>query len=632
MIENKQITLGTWLELNLPTVQKPGRYAGNELNQVRKDWDSVQAHVALAFPDLYDLGLPNLGLAILYDQINKRQDTLAERVYLPWVDMETIMRRDGIPLFSLENQRSLNQFDLIGITLPYETLYTNALNLLDLGGIPVLSKDRSDAHPLVIAGGHAMFNPEPMAPFLDAVVIGEGEEVIQEILDAVIAAKSKHLDRTETLVLLSRIAGIYIPAFYSARYDAGGRYLKLDTIKPDAPDCIQKRILGRLPEPVTDFIVPSIEVVHNRVAIEIMRGCTRGCRFCQAGMITRPVRERPVSQILDSLQVALDKTGFEEVALLSLSSSDHSEISEIVAAIQNRFAGKHLTISLPSLRIESLSVDLLEKLSGSRQTSFTLAPEAATDRLRNIINKPISDEALLDVTRLIYSRGWRVIKCYFMIGHPEETMEDVRAIADLCIKVVMEGRKFHGLKATLHAGISTFIPKPHTPFQWRSMDSLESIREKQSFLRNALRGPGLKMTWADPQTSLLEAWLSRGDRRTAEAIFDAWKAGARFDAWQDQFDFNLWKNAFEQAGIDPFFYSHRTRSAEEVFPWDHIHIGVSKKYLLEEAENSVSGVLRPDCRENCYVCGILPDYKKIRKENPGNHWGCPEVKSEVSVP
>jgi len=625
-------TLESWLELNLPSVQKPGRYVGNELNQVRKDWDSVKIHAALAFPDIYDLGVPNLGISILYDQINKRQDALAERVFLPWVDMEKIMRRDGISLFSLENRIPLDKFDLIGISLPYETLYTNALNLLDLAGIPVHSRDRTSDHPLVIAGGHAMLNPEPMAPFLDVIVIGEGEEVIHEILDTLITSKINRFDREKTLIALSRITGVYIPSFYSPLNDDAGMYLGLNTTSPKIPRCIQKRIVGRLPEPVTDFIVPSVEVVHNRVAIEIMRGCTRGCRFCQAGMITRPVRERPLDQILDTIQVALDKTGFQEVALLSLSSSDHSEIKEIVQAIQTRFEGKHLTISLPSLRIESLSVDLLEKLSGSRQTSFTLAPEAATDRLRNIINKPISDDALLEVTRLIYSRGWRVIKCYFMIGHPEETMDDVKAIADLCKRVVMEGRKFHGLKATLHAGINTFIPKPHTPFQWRAMDSLESIREKQAYLRRELRGPGLKMTWADPQTSLLEAWLCRGDRRTAEVIYSAWKSGARFDAWQDQFNFDLWKDAFNQSGIDPFSISHRVRSADEVFPWDHIQIGVTKKYLLEEAENSQSGVLRPDCRESCYVCGVLPAYKKIRQENPGSHWGCPEVKAESIQP
>lgn len=438
--------LDHWLERTLPAIQKPGRYVGNELNQVRKDWNSVPLHIALAFPDIYDLGLPNLGLAILYDLINKREDALAERVYSPWVDMEAALRESGIPMFSLESQHPIRQFDILGITLPYETLYTNALNLLDISGIPVYASERTEEHPLIIAGGHAMLNPEPMAPFLDAVVVGEGEEVIQEIISTVKSWKQVFSPRSELLTELARIPGVYIPGFYEPENNSSGQYTGLKPLRQVASACIQKRIVGTLPEPVTEFIVPSIDVVHNRVAIEIMRGCTRGCRFCQAGMITRPVRERSVDQILDSLQTALEKTGFEEVALLSLSSSDHTRIKDIVEAIQNRFKEKHLTISLPSLRIESLSVELLEKLSGSRQTSFTLAPEAATDRLRRIINKPISDEALIDITRLIYSRGWRVIKCYFMIGHPEETMDDVKAIADLCKRVVLEGRKFHGLK------------------------------------------------------------------------------------------------------------------------------------------------------------------------------------------
>jgi radical SAM family uncharacterized protein len=617
--------LDQWLERTLPAIQKPGRYVGNELNQVRKDWNSVPLHVALAFPDIYDLGMPNLGLAILYDLINKREDALAERVYSPWVDMEAEMRNSGIPLFSLESQHPIFQFDILGITLPYETLYTNALNLLELSGIPIYAVERTDEHPLIIAGGHAMLNPEPMAPFLDAVVVGEGEEVIQEIINTVKSWKHSSSARGELLNELALIQGVYIPGFYKPETNSSGQYTGLMPLREVAPVCIQKRIVGTLPEPVTKFIVPSIDVVHNRVAIEIMRGCTRGCRFCQAGMITRPVRERSVDQILDSLQTALDKTGFEEVALLSLSSSDHSKIKEIVEAIQNRFKEKHLTISLPSLRIESLSVELLEKLSGSRQTSFTLAPEAATDRLRRIINKPISDEALIDITRLIYSRGWRVIKCYFMIGHPEETMDDVKAIAELCKRVVLEGRIFHGLKATLHAGISTFIPKPHTPFQWQAMDSLESIYEKQNLLRHELRGPGLKMSWSDPQTSLLEAWLCRGDRLTSRAIYNAWKSGAKFDAWQDHFDFSRWQSAFQEAGIDPFDYSHRVRSEREVFPWDHINIGVSKNFLREDSKWSLNAKLRPDCRENCYVCGILPTYKEYRRNNPGDHWGCPEV-------
>ena len=369
-------TLESWLELNLPSVQKPGRYVGNELNQVRKDWDSVKVHAALAFPDIYDLGVPNLGISILYDQINKRQDALAERVFLPWVDMEKIMRRDGISLFSLENRIPLHKFDLIGISLPYETLYTNALNLLDLAGIPVHSRDRTSDHPLVIAGGHAMLNPEPMAPFLDVIVIGEGEEVIHEILDTLITSKKNRFDREKTLIALSRITGVYIPSFYTPLNDDAGMYLGLNTTSPKIPRCIQKRIVGRLPEPVTDFIVPSVEVVHNRVAIEIMRGCTRGCRFCQAGMITRPVRERPLDQILDAIQVALDKTGFEEVALLSLSSSDHSEIKEIVQAIQTRFEGKHLTISLPSLTDRVFICGLAREIERFPSNQFYTRPRS----------------------------------------------------------------------------------------------------------------------------------------------------------------------------------------------------------------------------------------------------------------
>ena len=389
--------------------------------------------------------------------------------------------------------------------------------------------------------------------------------------------------------------------------------------------------MGKLPVTPKKFIVPSISVVHNRIAIEIMRGCTRGCRFCHAGMINRPIRERSIEEIIDSIQEALDNTGFEEIALLSLSSSDYTNIVELVDRISEKFAGKNLTVSLPSLRIDTFSVELMEKLKGSRQGGFTLAPEAATDRMRNIINKPISEEQLLTTAREIFKRGWHTIKLYFMIGHPSETMEDVEAIAQLCKKVYQEGLKVIGKRAKVHAGVSTFVPKPHTPFQWVSCDDQATITKKQTILRETLRGQGIKFNWTDPQETMLEAWLTRGDRRLSEVVEKAWQLGAKFDAWQDHQNYDIWMLAFEQAGLDPEFYTHRQRYLDEIFPWDHLSAGVSKKFLMEEYQKSLAQTLTGDCREQCYACGIIQNFKDIRKENPGISWKCPEIKQRVSA-
>ncbi len=625
--------INLWLERILPLVQKPGRYVGGEYNQVNKDWNAVETHVVLAFPDIYDIGLPNLGLAIFYEQLNARPDVLAERVYCPWVDMETLLRRDQIPLFSLENQRPVADFDILAVTLPYETLYTNTLNLLDLAGIPLKNKDRTDRHPLVIAGGHACYNPEPMADFIDAFVIGEGEEAFEDVIDAYKVWKTSGQDRSKLLLALAAIPGVYVPSLYQPHYQADGTIERMERLVPDAPEKITKRILAKLPPAPTRFLVPNIEVVHNRISVEIMRGCTRGCRFCHAGMINRPVRERSIEEIVETLQKALDTTGFEEIALLSLSSSDYSRITELVDAITTQFAGRNLVISLPSLRIESFSVDLMEKLKGSRQGGFTLAPEAATERMRNIINKPISTQQLLETARAIYSRGWPTLKLYFMIGHPDETIEDVQAIADLCKAVLAEGRRAIGGRAQLHAGVSTFIPKAHTPFQWVPADSIEQIAAKQALLQHELRGPNLKLNWSDPRDTMLEAWLSRGDRRLGEVILGAWKRGTKFDAWQDQVNHTAWQEAFAASGLSPEFYIHRTRFVDEVFPWDHISPGVKKSYLLEEYRNSQQGVLRGDCRKQCYACGILPIFNDSRRSNPGEYWKCPEVaRASVSTP
>lgn len=609
----------------LPTVQKPGRYVGGELNQVVKDWLATETHTALIFPDIYDLGVPNLGVMILYELLNSRQDVLCERAYLPWTDMEEAMRSLDIPLYSLESFHPLSEFDILGFSLPYETLYTNVLNALDLAKIPLRSSDRSEQYPLIIAGGHAAFNPEPMAPFIDAFAIGEGEEVIHEIVNCYQSWKKSSASKSELLLQLAHIPGVYVPSLFDIQYRPDGR---IETILPhnsSIPVKVTKRMLGKLPEPPTHFIVPSIGVVHNRIAIEIMRGCTRGCRFCHAGMITRPVRERPVDQIVESIQKALDNTGYEEISLLSLSSSDYTHIEELIDSINDRFKGKNLTVSLPSLRIESFSLDLMEKLRGVRQGGFTLAPEAATDRMRNTINKPISSKQLLETVHDIYSRGWSTVKLYFMIGHPFETLEDIQAIADLCKAVLAEGRKVIGKRANLHIGASTFVPKPHTPFQWAACDTPDSVIDKQALLWKELHIPGVKITWTNPKDTLLEAVLSRGDRRIGEVVYQAWKLGAKFDAWQDQYRYDLWVNAFEIVGINPANYAYRTRDIDEVFPWEIIQTGVSKHYLRSEYEKSLRGEVTADCRENCHACGILPTFTGLRKQNPGPLWLCPEA-------
>src|SRR5271157_386875 len=618
------------LERLLLKVQKPGRYVGGELNIVVKDWTQVPTKVALLFPDIYDIGVSNVGLKILYDQINQREDALAERAYAPWLDMEAVMRSSGIPLYSLESHHSLAAFDILGFSLPYETLYTNTLNMLDLAGIPLHTSERGPSDPLIIAGGHACFNPEPMHAFVDAFAIGEGEEIIQDIINRHQAWKKSGATRAELLRSLAGISGVYVPSLYEAHYQEDGTVASVEARVPEAPPIVLKRMVAKLPPPTTRFIVPNIETVHNRVTVEVMRGCTRGCRFCQAGMITRPVRERSVAEVVAAAEEAVRNTGFEELALLSLSSSDYSHILELVTTIGEKFSGRHLTISLPSLRIESVSVELMDKLRDRRSFGFTLAPEAATERMRRIINKFIPDDQILETTREIYRRGWPTIKLYFMIGHPSETLEDVQAIADLCKRVLAEGRKVLGGKAKLHAGVSTFIPKPHTPFQWVAVDTPERIRAKQSLLMRELRDGSIKLSWTQPEDTLLEAWLSRGDRRLAEVVYTAWKNGSKFDAWQDQRRYETWLAAFAENGLDPAFYTHRPRRMDEIFPWDHISDAVHKKFLFNDFRQSLEGQIRIDCREQCFACGILPIFANDRRANPGTSWKCPEVKSPAT--
>ncbi len=626
--------IGLELDRILPSVQKPARYTGGEYNSIVKSWDDVPYRVALVFPDAYDLGMSNLGLMVLYDIVNRRPDMLAERAFTPWIDMIAAMRGAGIPLYSLESRHPLRDFDVIGFSLAYEQLYTNVLTTLDLSGIALRSSDRADADPLILAGGSACLNPEPMHAFFDAFFVGEGEDAIVEIVRTWRDARARGLSRSAALRLLAGISGIYIPSFYDAAYHADGALASLRP-KPEyadvAPAKITKRIMPTLPLPLTRFIVPFLDTVHNRAAIEIQRGCTRGCRFCQAGMIYRPVRERPVAEVLAAVDAVVSGTGFEEIGFLSLSSSDYTSIQELIDQVVARHAKDKVSIGLPSLRIDSFSIDLMDALErGRRRGGFTFAPEAATDRLRDVINKPISTEALLETARQVYGRGWPTIKLYFMIGHPTQTREDVKAIADLSLQVRRIGYEAMGRKSTVRVGVSTLVPKPHTPFQWLPMEADATIRSQIDQLSGALRGPGLEFSWNDPRETQLEAALSRGDRRLSDVIQRAWEAGAGFDAWADQFNAAAWSSAFASCGLDPDWYARRERPLDETMPWDHINIGVSKKYLAREYRRALEGKTTGDCRERCHACGILADFGDLRGSMPGDAWACPPRSPELS--
>jgi radical SAM family uncharacterized protein len=616
-------TIERTLDRVLLEVQKPGRYIGGEYNSVDKDWNDVAFHTAFAFPDLYDLGMSNLGWMILYDIINKQPDMFADRVFSPWTDMEAVMRREGLPLYGLNSKRPIAEFDLLGISLPYEQLYTNVLNMFDLAGMPVRAADRDERYPVVLAGGHSCYNPEPMADFIDAFAIGEGEDIIFDVAQTLKAMRGA--SREEQMHALAQIEGVYVPRFYEASYHADGTIQAVTPTVPDVPRVVRKRIVPVLPPPFTKFLVPHVDTVHNRAPIEIMRGCTRGCRFCHAGMVTRPVRERSVDEIIAAADEIVRNTGFEELSLLSLSSSDYTHVMDLVKRIGSEFPQRGLSVSLPSLRIESVSVDLMDALKDSRRGGFTFAPEAATEHMRDIINKSVPDSQLLSTAHEVYSRGWLTIKLYFMIGHPSETLEDVQAIVDLAKAVLAEGRKIHGKKATVNVGVSTFVPKPHTPFEWVPLDTLDQIRAKQDLLKRGLRGNGLNLRWNKPEETMLEAYLSRGDRRLGPVIERAWQLGTKFDAWQELHNQAAWEQAFAENGLEMDFYTHRPRSTDEIFPWDHIDIAVKKSFLVQDYEMSQVGETRVDCRNQCFACGILPKFRDTRMETPADAWQCPPV-------
>ncbi len=610
------------LDRILPQVSKPARYTGGEWNSVVKDWGQVEVKIALAYPETYEVGMSNLGLMILYDILNRQENLLAERVYAPWIDLEEAMREAGLPLFSLESRRPLSDFDIIGFSLPYELNYTNVLNMLDLAGLPLLASERnalsaqalvSEGVPLIIGGGSMTYNAEPLADFFDLFVIGEGEEVLLELVAAYREATIKGPGtRDSFLRQAARIEGVYVPGFYAVTYRGDGTVAEVRPTVPEAPRQVVKRIVPTLPPPPIDLIVPYIDVVHDRAMIEIQRGCTQGCRYCQAGMIYRPLRERPLDEVLAASEAILKSTGYEEIALVSLSSTDYSQIEALVRELMARYKTPPVSVSLPSLRLDSFSVTLAEMIQERRKTGLTFAPEAGSQRLRDVINKKLTDEDLLRTTEAAYGSGWRRIKLYFMIGLPTETMEDVAAIVDLVREVRAVGRRIHGRRAQVNVSVATFIPKPHTPFQWLPLLDEARLQERLSRLREGLRGGGVHFSWHDPETSFLEAILARGDRRLGRVIRRAWELGARFDAWSETFEAGRWHRALAEVGLDPNFYAYRQRPFGEVWPWDHIDVGVRPAFLWAEYERSLRGQVSVDCRERCLYCGVQKTFQACR--------------------
>ncbi len=584
-------------------VTKPARYTGGEWNSIVKDWDKANIKIVLSYPDLYELGMSNMALPILYELFNSQPDVLAERVFTPWVDMEAVLRARGIPLASLENKRPLKDFDIIGFSLGYELTYTNVLNMLHLAQIPVLAMERDDSYPIVIAGGTCALNPEPMTDFIDFFIIGDGEEVSLELLDCFRDWKGKAAPKKQLLKQVATIPGIYVPSLYRVDYHADGLFKSITPILPSAKPSIKRRIVSKLPPPVTKPIVPYIEVVHDRGAVEIQRGCSRGCRFCQAGMLYRPVRERPQEEILQAVGEIIANCGYNEVSLVSLCTNDYPDIDKLVANLIHHY--KDLTLSLPSLRTDSSSVRLVDSLPSRRKTGLTFAPEAGSERLRRTINKYVPEDEILETAAAAFNKGWSSLKLYFMLGLPTETMDDVREIGQLVDKIGSLGRKAKGKRPQIRVSVSTFVPKPHTPFQWVAQASQTELEAKHELLKLGLRRTGSRLSWTDPKVSQLEAVLSRGDRRLGKVIYRAWQLGSTFDAWDEHFNYENWLRAFDEARLEPSFYAQRERPLDELLPWAHIDAGVTTAFLKQEYQRILDGRETPDCRNKaCNACGL----------------------------
>ena len=596
------------IEKFLLGVQKPGRYTGGELNSIVKDKSKIDIRYAFCFPDTYEIGMSHLGMKILYSLVNARDDAWCERVFAPDVDMEQIMRDNGIPLYALESGEAIKNFDLIGFTMQYELSYTNVLNMLDLAGLPVRSRDRKDLTPIVIAGGACVCNAEPMAEFFDITLPGDGEEVTNELIDLLKEYKAKDATKQEFLEAAAQIKGVYVPSLYEVEYNDDCT-VKSITPTHGAPEKVEKRNVADLDKMFapTEFVVPFLEVVHDRTTVEIFRGCIRGCRFCQAGFLNRPLREKSPEVVEAQCRSICEKTGYDEISLCSLSTSDYRGLEKLITDMLPWTVENKINISLPSLRADNFPKELMEQLNAVRRSGLTFAPEAGTQRLRDVINKNITEEEVLSTARQAFAGGWTAVKLYFMIGLPTETEDDIRGIADLAQAVVDEfyhnENKPKGKGVNVSVSVASLVPKPFTPFQWEPQDRPDTLIEKQNFLISCVKTRKVSVSRHVPWTSFLEGVFARGDRRLCDVIETAWRKGCKFDSWEEHLDREKWMDSFAENGIDPFFYTARKRSFDEVLPWDHMDYGVTKKFLIKENEKAHRGETTASCREKCAGCG-----------------------------
>lgn len=608
-------------------IQKPARYIGGEWNSIVKDHDTVDVKVALAFPDVYEVAMSHLGLKIIYSVINRRNDALAERVYAPWIDMEKMMREKHIPLFSLENKCPVRDFDVLGFTLPYEMSYTNVLNMLDLAGIPVFSKDRGDEDPIIACGGPCVYNAEPMCDFIDLFFIGESEEAIEEMVDIIKQwkAEGKPGGKEEELRRLAQIEGCYVPAFYEASYYEDGTFRSIKPLRKDVQFPVKKRVIHNVDKVAVDDmpILPHIEIVHDRAVLEMFRGCSRGCRFCQAGMIYRPVREKKESHLQELAERLIQNTGYNEISLMSLSSADYSRLPELVDHLMDKFQNRRVSVSLPSLRVDSFSIDIAKKVQQVRKSGLTLAPEAGTQRMRDVINKGITEENIMEACSNAFKNGWSKVKLYFMLGLPTETDEDLAGIVDLAMRIK---NLYHDIRGRydcrITVSVSSFVPKPFTPFQWMPQCTVAEVERKQQYLKKLFTDRHIRYVYHDAKTGYLEAVLARGDRKIGQVIYTAWKKGCIYDGWTEFFQYDRWMEAFEECHVNPDLYANRDRDEYEAEPWDHIDCGVTKDFLRKEWRMAQKGVHTFDCRRKpCNGCAVCPalDVKLIDYEEENAH-------------